>query len=122
MPLLVGYKGGALQLASRGTCPALALVAWLATTLCRAPRWAGIGWLGQQLPWCGPHMRDQHIKQMEDGCKVYKESYVASNGSCFKVAWIIFKNHLVEVSLTRAFQNLTTVDSLYFRVMCEDPA
>jgi hypothetical protein len=61
---------------------------------------------------------------MQDGCKVYKKSYVASNGSYFKVAWIIYKNHLLEVGLTQnreamAFQNLTTVDS---RIMCENPA
>ena len=31
------------------------------------------------------------------------DSYMASNGSCFMVAWIIFKNHLLEVSLGRTF-------------------
>ena len=33
-------------------------------------------------------------------CKVYMDSYVASNGSCFMVTWTILKNHLLEVSLT----------------------
>ena len=28
---------------------------------------------------------------MQDGCKVYMDSYMASNGSCFKVTWIILK-------------------------------
>ena len=28
---------------------------------------------------------------MQDGCKVYMDSYMASNGSCFMVTWIIFK-------------------------------
>ena len=32
---------------------------------------------------------------MQDGCKVYVDSYVASNGSCFMVTWTVFKNHLV---------------------------
>ena len=62
---------------------------------------------------------------MQDGCKVYMDSYMASNGSCFMVTWTVFKNHLLEVGLTQswdimAFQMLTTVDLLYF-IMCEDP-
>ena len=62
---------------------------------------------------------------MQDGCKVYMDSYMASNGSCFMVTWIIFKNHLLEVGLiqnweTMALRNLTTIDSLYF-IICEDP-
>ena len=36
----------------------------------------------------------------EDGCKVYMDSYMASNGSCLVVTWIIFKNHFLEVGLT----------------------
>ena len=31
---------------------------------------------------------------MQDGCKVYVDSYVALNGSCFMVIWTIFKNVL----------------------------
>ena len=62
---------------------------------------------------------------MQDGYKVYMDSYMASNGSCFMVTWTVFKNHLLEVGLTQswdimAFQMLTTVDLLYF-IMCEDP-
>ena len=34
------------------------------------------------------------------------DSYVTSNGSCFMVTWIVFKNHLSEVGLT---QNLLEV-------------
>ena len=61
---------------------------------------------------------------MQDGCKVYMDSYMASNGSCFMVIWIIFKNHLLEVGLTQnmeimALQMLTTVGLFYF-IMCED--
>ena len=52
---------------------------------------------------------------MQDGCKVYVDSYMAPNGPCFMVTWIIFKNHLLEVSLTQtqgivALRTLTTVE------------
>jgi hypothetical protein len=36
-----------------------------------------------------------------DGCKVYMDSYIALNGSCFMVTWIIFKTHLLEVGPTQ---------------------
>ena len=29
---------------------------------------------------------------MQDGCKVYMDSNMASNGLCFMVTWTIFKN------------------------------
>ena len=63
---------------------------------------------------------------MQDGCKVYKDFYVASNGSCFMVTWTIFKNLLLKVDLTQnretmALRILTTVDLFYFFIMCEDP-
>ena len=53
------------------------------------------------------------------------DSYMASNGSCFLVTRIIFKNHLVEVGLTQnretmALRTLITVDLFYY-IMCEDP-
>ena len=62
---------------------------------------------------------------MQDGCKIYMDSYMVSNGSCFMVAWLIFKNHILEVGLTQnpetmALRTLRTVDIFYF-VMCEDP-
>ena len=62
---------------------------------------------------------------MQDGCKVYMVSYMASNRSCFMVTWIIFKNHLLEVGLTQSresmtFRTLITVDLFYFN-MCENP-
>ena len=61
---------------------------------------------------------------MQDGCKVYIDSYMASNGLCFMVTWTIFKNYLLEVGLiqnreTMALQTLTTVDLFYF-IMLED--
>ena len=71
------------------------------------------------------HLRDQGSMWMQDGCKVYMDSYMASNGSCFMVTWSIFKNHLLEEGLTQnqetmALWTLITVDLLYFN-MREDP-
>ena len=62
---------------------------------------------------------------MHDGCEVYMDSYMASNGSCVMVTWIVFKNHLLEVGLaqnheTMARQTLTTAD-IFYCIMCEDP-
>jgi hypothetical protein len=63
-------------------------------------------------------------KWMRDGCKIYMDSYMASNGSGFMVTWTIFKNHLLEVGLTQfqetmALWNRTTIDLSHF-IMCED--
>jgi hypothetical protein len=57
--------------------------------------------------------------------KVHMGSYMASNGSCFMVTWITFKNHLQEVGLTQNWETmalwmLTTID-LFYVIMCEDP-
>jgi hypothetical protein len=67
-------------------------------------------------------LRDQRsiYVNARSGCKVD----VASNGSCFMVTWIVFKNHLLEVGLlqnreTMALRILTTVDLFRF-IMCED--
>ena len=62
---------------------------------------------------------------MQDGCEVYMDSYMASNGSCFMLTWIIFKHHLLEVGLTQnretiALRTLITVGLFYF-IMREDP-
>ena len=62
---------------------------------------------------------------MQDGCKVYMDSYMASNGSRFMVTWIVFKNHFLEVGLTQnretmAFRTLTTVDFFYY-ITCAGP-
>jgi hypothetical protein len=46
-------------------------------------------------------LRDQWSMWMQDGCKVYMDSYMASNGSRLMVPWIIFRNHLLEVGLTQ---------------------
>ena len=62
---------------------------------------------------------------MQDGSKVYMDSYVASHGSCFVATWTTFKKPFLEGRLTQnqetmALQTLKTVDLLYF-TMCEDP-
>jgi hypothetical protein len=62
-----------------------------------------------------------------DRCKCdvnYTDFYMASNGSCLMVIWIIVKNQLLEVRLTQnretiALQTLTTVE-LFYSIMCED--
>jgi hypothetical protein len=64
-------------------------------------------------------LRDQWSTWMQDGCKVYMDSYMASIGSCFMVTWIIFKNRLLEVGLTQnqetmTLRTLTTIELLYF--------
>jgi hypothetical protein len=61
---------------------------------------------------------------MQDGCKVYMDSYMALNGSCFMVTLSILKNHLLEVGLTQnhetiALRTLTTVD-LFYIIMFEN--
>jgi hypothetical protein len=61
---------------------------------------------------------------MQDGYKVDMDSYMASNGSCFMVAWTIFKNHLLEVGPTQnretvTLRTLTTIDLFYF-IMCDN--
>ena len=45
------------------------------------------------------HSRDQQSKWMQGGCGVYMDSYMVSNGLCFIITWIVFKNHLWEVGL-----------------------
>ena len=69
--------------------------------------------------------RNQRSMWMHGGCKVYVDTYMASNGSCFMVTWTLFKNHCLEVGLTQnwetmALRTLTTVDLFYF-IMCDDP-
>ena len=64
-------------------------------------------------------LRDQWSMWMQDGCKVYMDSYIASNGSCLMVTWIIFKNHFLKVGPTQNWETialsiLTTVDLFYF--------
>ena len=70
-------------------------------------------------------LRDQRSMWVQDGCKVYMDSYMASSGSCFMATWTIFKNHLLDIGLTQNQETttprtLTTIDLFYF-IMCEDP-
>ena len=46
-------------------------------------------------------LRDHPSKWRQDGCKVYVDSYMASNGPCIMVTWINLKNHLLEVGLSK---------------------
>jgi hypothetical protein len=52
----------------------------------------------------------EYVK-MQDGCKVYMDSYMSSNGSCFMVTWTIFKNHLLEVGLTQKLGDHITLNA-----------
>jgi hypothetical protein len=70
-------------------------------------------------------LRDQRSMGMQDGCKVYMNSYMASNGPRVMVTWTVFKNHLLEVDLTQnretmALQMFIVVGLFHF-IMCEDP-
>ena len=72
------------------------------------------------------HLRNQRSMWIQDGCKIYMDSYMASNGSCFMVTWILFKNHLLQVGLTQnretmALWTLTTV-GLFYYIMVWGPA
>jgi hypothetical protein len=40
------------------------------------------------------------LRLRQDGCKVYLDFYMASNGSCFMVTLTVFKNRLLDVGLT----------------------
>jgi hypothetical protein len=65
-----------------------------------------------------PRLRDQWSMWMQDGCKLYMDSYIASNGSCFMVTWTTFKDHLLEVGRTQnretmTLQTFTTVGLFY---------
>ena len=64
-------------------------------------------------------LRDQQSMCMQNGCKVYMDSYMVPNGSCFMVTWTIFINHLLKVGLTQnhretmALQWLTIAYPIY---------
>ena len=60
-------------------------------------------------------LRNQRRMEMQYECKVYMNSYMTSNGSCFMVTWTILKNHLFNIIFaqnweTMALQKLMTVD------------
>jgi hypothetical protein len=41
------------------------------------------------------------VCECQVGCKVYMGSYMSSNGSCFMVTWISFKNDLLDAGITQ---------------------
>ena len=62
---------------------------------------------------------------MQDGCKVYMDSYMASNGSCYMVTWTVLKKPSLDVGLTQnretmALQMLTIIGLFYF-IIHKDP-
>jgi hypothetical protein len=61
----------------------------------------------------------EYVCECKGGCEVYMDSYMALNGICFMVTWIIFKNCLLKVGLTQnretmALQMLTIVGFFFF--------
>ena len=62
---------------------------------------------------------------MQDGCRVYMDSYVASNGSCFMGHLDYFQNHFLEVGLTLNWEivplRMLTIVDLFYSIMCKDP-
>ena len=68
-----------------------------------------------------PHLRDQRSMWMQDGCKVYMDSYMASNGPCFILTWTSFKNHLLEVGqhkTGRPWHSKCSQPLIYFILSC----
>ena len=59
---------------------------------------------------------------MHDGCKVYMDSYMASNGSCFMVTWTTFKDHLLEVGLTLQRMNMASPLRMYANALNNTPS
>jgi hypothetical protein len=56
--------------------------------------------------WAGPSSLHTTLEGpmdmwMQDGCKVYMDSYMTSIGSRFMVTWTILKNRLLKVGLMR---------------------
>ena len=45
-------------------------------------------------------LRTNGVCECKMDVKVYMDSYMASNESCFMVTWIILRNHLLDVGLT----------------------
>ena len=68
-------------------------------------------------------LRDQQSMWMQDGCKVYMDSYMASYESCFMITWTILKNHLLEVGLTPNKETMAlwmlTIVGLFYFITCE---
>ena len=67
-------------------------------------------------------LRDPWSMWVQDGCNVYMDSYMASNGSWVMVTWTIFKFHLLEVGLTQNHRETWHSEHsyLFYSIMCED--
>ena len=63
--------------------------------------------------------RDQKSMQMQEGCKVYMDSYMVLNESCFMVTWTAFKNRFLEVGLTQNWETmaLRTLTMLIYSIL-----
>ena len=65
--------------------------------------------------------RDHYtLSTLIGGCKVYMDSYMASNGSCFMVAWTKFQKPLFGGRSDTKLGDHGT-DGLFYFIMCEDP-
>ena len=63
---------------------------------------------------------------MQDGCKVYMDSYVASNGSCFMVTYLdLFSKTTLggrpNIKVGDHGTPLLTTIGLFYFIMCENP-
>ena len=62
------------------------------------------------------------VSECKMDVKVYMDSSMASNGSYFTFIWTIFKNHYLEVGLTRKLGDHGTLKSHnHWLIICEDP-
>ena len=64
------------------------------------------------------------VRECKMDVKVYTDSYMELNRSCFMVIWIIFKNHLLKVGQTQNQETMTlrtlTAVGWFYSIMCED--
>ena len=73
------------------------------------------------------HLGDQRSMWRQGGCTVYIDFFMASNGSCLMVTWVIFRNHFLEVSVTQndwetiALWTFIIVALFCNFIMCKDP-
>ena len=66
-------------------------------------------------------LRDQQKMWMQDRCKVYMDSCMASNGWCFMFTWTIFQNQLLTIGLTQNQKTMALWTSqllIYFILSC----
>ena len=49
------------------------------------------------------------VCEWQDGCKIHMHSNMASNGSCFMLIWIVFKNRQLEVGMVQNWETIFTL-------------